>query len=56
MTQVVLKVGDEYFSVPEFLADELLKHAKRAVVIQVQGRPQVYVVDAPLERAEVKEN
>lgn len=30
MTQVVLKVGDEYFSVPDFLADELLKHAKRA--------------------------
>ena len=56
MTQVVFKVGDEYFSVPEFLADELLKHAKRAVVIQVQGRPQVYVVDAPLERTEVKEN
>ena len=53
---VVFKVGDEYFSVPDFLADELLKHAKRAVVIQVQGRPQVYVVDAPLERTEVKEN
>ena len=56
MTQVVFKVGDEYFSVPEFLADELLKHAKRAVVIQVHGRPQVYVVDAQLERAEVKED
>ena len=56
MTPVVLKVGDEYFSVPDFLADELLKHAKRAVVIQVHGRPQVYVVDAPLERTEVKEN
>ena len=56
MTNVIFKVGDEYFSVPDFLADEVLNHAKRAVVIQVQGRPQVYVVDAPLERAEVKEN
>ena len=56
MNTVICKEGDEYFSVPDFLADELLKHAKRAVVIQVQGRPQVYVVDAPLERAEVKEN
>ena len=56
MNTVIFKVGDEYFSAPDFLADELLKHAKRAVVIQVQGRPQVYVVDAPLERAEVKED
>lgn len=55
MALVVFRVGDEYFAVPDFLAVELEWHAKRAVVLAVSGKPQVYVVDAPVERAIVNQ-